>query len=229
MESSWRKRREFARREWSWLFAPNCLAICVTARLSGSCGRRPATPAGPAIRASCQEMLPYNATGWHLWGRDGADYTLRYPELAVLRDLPPGTLVDGELVVRGPPRPTLAALLQRHHLSDPWQIGLASRWCPVRLVLFDILYYRGCSLLAEPLRIRCECLAEVCARLENPEIALAEGIVSRGRELFVAAVAQGHEGVVAKHLDSTYRPGRRSSAWRKIKPRAATRCPRRIG
>jgi ATP-dependent DNA ligase len=75
-------------------------------------------------------LAAIDATGWHLWGRDVADYTLRYPELAVLRDLPPGTLVDGELVVRGPTRPTLAVLLQRHHLSDPWQIRLASRWCP---------------------------------------------------------------------------------------------------
>ena len=97
------------------------------------------------------------------------------------------------------------------------------------LVPFDILYRRGCSLLAEPLRIRCECLAEVCAKLELPEVACAEGIVGAGRALFAAAIAQGHEGVVAKYLDSSYRPGRRSSAWRKIKPRAATRCPRRIG
>jgi hypothetical protein len=36
--------------------------------------------------------------GWRVWGRERADYTARYPELEVLRRLPPGTLVDGELV-----------------------------------------------------------------------------------------------------------------------------------
>ena len=36
--------------------------------------------------------------GWRLWGRERADYTARYPELDVLRRLPTGTLVDGELV-----------------------------------------------------------------------------------------------------------------------------------
>jgi ATP-dependent DNA ligase len=36
--------------------------------------------------------------------------------------------------------------------------------------------------------------------------------------LYALALAQGHEGVVAKHLASTYRPGRRPPAWRKIKP-----------
>ena len=35
---------------------------------------------------------------WRLWGRGLAEYTDRYPELAVLRRLPPGTVVDGELV-----------------------------------------------------------------------------------------------------------------------------------
>jgi hypothetical protein len=36
--------------------------------------------------------------GWRLWGRGQADYTTRYPELEMLRDLPAGTLLDGELV-----------------------------------------------------------------------------------------------------------------------------------
>src|SRR5262245_50284789 len=34
-----------------------------------------------------------------LWGRDGVDYTGRYPELDVLRQLPGGTMLDGELVM----------------------------------------------------------------------------------------------------------------------------------
>ena len=49
--------------------------------------------------------------GWRLWGRERADYTARYPELDVLRRLPAGTLVDGELGSfrrRRPPRPAPA-------------------------------------------------------------------------------------------------------------------------
>jgi hypothetical protein len=34
---------------------------------------------------------------WHIWGRDCTDYTRRYPELEVLRRLPPGAGLDGEL------------------------------------------------------------------------------------------------------------------------------------
>ena len=35
---------------------------------------------------------------WRLWGRELANYDGRYPELDVLRRLPAGTIVDGELV-----------------------------------------------------------------------------------------------------------------------------------
>ena len=45
-----------------------------------------------------------------------------------------------------------------------------------------------------------------------------------GREFFTAAVAQGQEGIMAKHLASRYLPGRRSSAWRKIKPTQVIPC-----
>jgi ATP-dependent DNA ligase len=39
-----------------------------------------------------------------------------------------------------------------------------------------------------------------------------------GTAWYALPLAHGHEGVVAKHLASTYRSGRRSPAWRNIKP-----------
>jgi ATP-dependent DNA ligase len=158
--------------------------------------------------------------GWRLWGRQRADYTARYPELAVLERLPPGTVVDGELVAcdaKG--RPALARLLRRHGLTDPWRIRQARHWCPVQYVLFDLLAYRGHCLLHEPLARRRDVLAAVCHRLGVPAVVFSAGVVGAGRALYAAAVASGHEGVMAKHLASSYRPGRRSAAWRKIKPR----------
>ena len=38
-----------------------------------------------------------DAGGWRLWGRDLADYRLRYPELAGLAALPTGTVLEGRL------------------------------------------------------------------------------------------------------------------------------------
>jgi len=157
--------------------------------------------------------------GLRLWGRERADYTTRYPEFDVLRRLPARTLVDGELVAFDPQgRPELARLLRRHGLTDVWRMAQAKRWCPVRYLVFDLLYHAGRCLLHEPLARRRELLAEIVARLHVPEVIFSAGVVGTGTALYAAALACGQEGVMAKHVASTYRPGRRSAAWRKIKP-----------
>jgi ATP-dependent DNA ligase len=158
--------------------------------------------------------------GWRLWGRERADYTARYPELNVLRRLPAGTIVDGELVAcDAHGRPDLPPLLRRHGLTDPWRIRQAQRWCSVRYVVLDLLYQAGRCLLRERLAQRREVLVALCRRLGSPEVRFSEAVVGKGMALYAVALARGHEGIMAKHLASTYRPGRRSATWRKIKPR----------
>jgi ATP-dependent DNA ligase len=116
--------------------------------------------------------------GWRLWGRERADYTARYPELDVSRRLPAGTLVDGELVVfDADGRPDLWQLLRRHGLTDPWRIRQARQWCPVRYVLFDLRYHRGRCLMEEPLVRRREMLADVCEKLDVPEVEFSHAVI----------------------------------------------------
>jgi bifunctional non-homologous end joining protein LigD len=160
---------------------------------------------------------------WRLWGRERADYTARYPELEVLRRLPAGTLVDGELVAcDAEGRPDRRGLLRRHGLTDPWRIRQARLWCPVRYVVFDLLYHRGRSLMQEPLVRRREMLSEVCEKLVGTEILFSPAMIGAGTGFYQKVVAAGHEGVMAKLLMSAYRPGKRSVAWKKIKPRSRT-------
>jgi bifunctional non-homologous end joining protein LigD len=152
-------------------------------------------------------LAAVDAPGWRMWGRERADYTTRYPEFDVLRRLPAETLVDGELVAFDPEgRPDLPRLLRRHGLTDPWRIGQAKRWCPVRYVVFDLLYHAGRCLLHEPLVRRRDALAEIVECLDVPEVIFSAGIIGTGTALYAAALAQGHEGVMAKHLASSYRP-----------------------
>jgi bifunctional non-homologous end joining protein LigD len=173
-------------------------------------------------------LATVETAGWRLWGRERADYTDRYPELDVLRRLPVGTLVDGELVAfDADGRPDLPRLLRRHGLTNPWRIRQARHWCPVQYVLFDLLYHAGRCLVHEPLSRRQELLAKVCQRLDAAHVRFSEGVVGQGMALYAAALVQGHEGVMAKHLASSYRPGKRSAAWRKIKPRPRRTCQKR--
>jgi bifunctional non-homologous end joining protein LigD len=159
------------------------------------------------------------AHGWWLWGREQADYTARYPELAVLRQLPAGTLVDGELVVfDAAGRPELRQLLCRHGLTDAWKIEHARRWCPVVYLVFDLLLDHGRCLQSEPLSRRREALAEQCNAHDVAGMHFSTGVIGTGIAFYAAVLAAGQEGVMAKQLSACYRPGQRSSAWRKIKP-----------
>src|SRR5262249_38350310 len=162
--------------------------------------------------------------GLGVWGRERADYTTRYPELDILRRLPSGTLVDGELVAfDADGRPDLRQLLRRHGLTDPWRIRQSRHWCPVQYVVFDLLYYAGDCLMREPLVRRREMLADVCEKLDVPEVEFSHAVIDTGMTLYQQVVAAGHEGVVAKQARSAYRPGKRSVAGKKIKPPSGPR------
>src|SRR5258707_11037787 len=73
---------------------------------------------------------------WSLWGRQGVDYTPRYPELAVLRRLTSGTVVDGELVTLDQGRADLPALLRRHLRQRTFPASYVT--APLCYVLFDL-------------------------------------------------------------------------------------------
>jgi hypothetical protein len=68
-------------------------------------------------------LAAVEAAQWRLWSHQRADYTDRYPELELLRRLPAGTLVDGELVAcHGDGRPDLPRQLRRDGLTNPWRM-----------------------------------------------------------------------------------------------------------
>jgi bifunctional non-homologous end joining protein LigD len=157
---------------------------------------------------------------WRLWGKEGTDYTDRYPELESLRRrLPAGTMLDGELVMLRQGLPDIHPLMARHRLRTrrtPFFVEAA------RYIVFDLLFYRGRSLMKQPLAERRQLLP---ARLAGiPYASLCEGVVGAGRSSFEAAIAAGHEGVVAKRLASPYVPKQRGGAWQKIKQKSELPC-----
>ncbi|MDI6691232.1 MAG: ATP-dependent DNA ligase [Candidatus Bathyarchaeota archaeon] len=88
---------------------------------------------------------------------------------------------------------------------------------PVQLYLFDILYLNGESLIALPYLQRRKILAE-----NSGEIPLTKQIVTdkleEAEQFLKASVNAGHEGLMAKRIDSPYTPGIRGKHWLKIKP-----------
>ncbi len=157
-------------------------------------------------------------------GRRRRDLAARYPELDGLTSLPDGTVLDGELVVlQADGRPDFGAIVGRENGSAA-RAAAAARLQPVVYVVFDLLYRAYASLLEQPLAARRAALERLVTDAALPRMVLSEGVVGRGRDLFAAACERGLEGIVAKRLNATYRPGERTDAWQKIKPQQAVHC-----
>ncbi|MCG3125515.1 MAG: Multifunctional non-homologous end joining protein LigD [Phycisphaerae bacterium] len=141
----------------------------------------------------------------------------RYPEFACLGQLPPGTVLDGEIVVLEAGKPSFPKLQQREHLVDPNRIAIVARRLPATLIAFDLLYDAGECLLRLPLEQRKARLAAVIRRLANPHVIASDYVVAAGVRYFQAAERHGLEGIMAKRLSSPYVLGARSPHWLKIK------------
>jgi bifunctional non-homologous end joining protein LigD len=79
--------------------------------------------------------------------------------------------------------------------------------------VFDVLVYRGRSLLNEPLSVRREMLSEMFKGIKAAPIALSETLDGSADNLIRVAKEFGFEGIVAKRKDSLYESGKRTGSW----------------
>jgi len=149
------------------------------------------------------------------------EVTDSYPELARLNRALSwhSAVLDGEIVAlaaRG--RPSFAALQGRMHVASRAQARRLAERTRVTLMLFDLLWLDGHSLMGLGYGERRELLAEL--RLNGESWQMPEHVTGgrgEGGALLRAASEQGLEGVVAKRVDSTYQPGVRARGWVKVK------------
>ncbi|HKV87902.1 MAG TPA: hypothetical protein VJT78_07910 [Candidatus Dormibacteraeota bacterium] len=148
----------------------------------------------------------------HLQDRGLHDLTADLPEVtAAARRVPPGSVIDGELVATdGDGRPDYPRLRERlaggANLRDT---------IPTAYLAFDALYLEGKPLVRQPVikrRARLARAVETGGHLFVPDHIEEDGV-----ELFEACLERGLEGVVAKHRLSPYVPGQRSPFWLKVK------------
>jgi bifunctional non-homologous end joining protein LigD len=152
-----------------------------------------------------------------LESRNGNDITPRYPEL---RPLGPAlgareAVLDGEVVAFEAGRPSFQKLQGRMHLTSEHAVRRLAASDPVVYMVFDLLWLDGHSLMELPYGERRAKLLEL--ELTGPTWQAPANHIGNGAGLLEASRAQGLEGIIAKRLDSTYSPGRRSQAWVKVK------------
>jgi bifunctional non-homologous end joining protein LigD len=158
--------------------------------------------------------------GGDVWltSRAGNDATSRFPEIAPIADALGGVdaLLDGELVALDdhgvPSFERLQPRMQAHGRAAV-EKGMAAQ--PVVLMLFDVLWLAGHSTCELPYRERRELLERLA--LAGPSWQTPPTTYGGGDAVMATSRALGLEGVVAKRIDSPYRPGRRADSWRKVK------------
>ncbi|MAG55021.1 MAG: DNA ligase [Planctomycetes bacterium] len=150
--------------------------------------------------------------------------TARYPDILGLARLPDGCVLDGEIVVHHDGKPAFERLLQREQVRDERRIRTLMSTHPATYMAFDVLYEGFAARMDQPLRERRDILQGLIGDLGDPRIFFSDGVIGAGVEFFGQACAQELEGVVAKRLESRYRPGRRTDAWTKVKRAQTVYC-----
>ena len=88
---------------------------------------------------------------------------------------------------------------------------------PLHLYLFDALYYDGTLIIDDPYRSRWSILEKITPRKYHAQrIITADPTIAK--QFMTQAIEAGHEGLMAKRLDSPYSPGARGKNWYKLKP-----------
>jgi len=161
-----------------------------------------------------------------VWTRRLSDVTRSLPDVVEIarRDLAmPPFILDGEVVAldtTGKPLP-FQELMRRFRRVHG--VEALVREMPLALHFFDCLMAEGRSLIDEPYARRWEALSAVTGGryLAERRIVTTAPEAAAFRD---AALAAGHEGVMAKDLASGYEPGGRGKRWFKIKAAETVDC-----
>ncbi len=153
-----------------------------------------------------------SADGTRLQTTSGHDSTDRWPEVASIDSAvnAVSAILDGEMLVIGEDgRPSFDLVQQRDVARHPAMFHA-----------FDVLSIDGTDTIGLPYVDRRSLLTRVLD--PGDHWAIPPHHIGGGAELLAATAEQQLEGLIAKRLDSTYRPGRRSKDWLKIKNRIRT-------
>ncbi|MGI5238881.1 ATP-dependent DNA ligase [Dactylosporangium sp. CA-139066] len=148
------------------------------------------------------------------------DLTPYFPDVRrLLRALPAGTVLDGELVIWDPDRGRTSFTALQGRITAGRRLLREARGRPAHLVVFDLLQDAGGELADLPLLERRRRLEEVLAG-GPPQLQLCPQTSdpAQARSWMVDWQHAGVEGVIGKDPAGRYEPGR--AGWVKVKTRS---------
>ena len=147
----------------------------------------------------------------YIQSRDLKPLDRYFPELhdALLERLPPGCVVDGEIVIAQDGALNFDALQLRLHPAAS-RVEKLSKVMPSSFVGFDLLAVDGQSIMDRPQRERRDALEQLLADVKPPvyltPMTRDHAVAAEWLQRFEGA---GLDGVIAKPEQGTYQPGKR--------------------
>jgi len=154
-----------------------------------------------------------------IYSRRLTDVTESFPEIVQLTWNEIKTseaILEGEIIAVGEDGSPLPFQHLMRRFRRVHEIENMVEKIPAKLYLFDLIYLDGKSLIADSYNERRKKLGEIAGSIPLTK----QMITSDPREatsFLKEALDEGHEGLVAKKLDSLYTPGIRGKGWFKIK------------
>jgi len=141
-----------------------------------------------------------------LWSRNGRPLLRYFPELRPLGDLlPPHSALDGEIVIEREGHLDFDAMQMRLHPAESRIRKLAAE-TPATFIAFDVLLWNSEPVHERPLSERRQKLLEVANKftlsVTTTDVAIAKHWLERLEVI-------GLDGIIAKRVDSPYKPGSR--------------------
>jgi bifunctional non-homologous end joining protein LigD len=153
-------------------------------------------------------LVTRNARGAKLWSRRENEVTSEFRAIArACERLDRDTVLDGEIV----------ALDEAGRPSFNILQNFRSKARQIQFFAFDVLVYKGKSLISLPLEKRRALLPSAVSPALGDDVRLSEAFNGTPNEITAAAKSLGLEGIIAKRKDSEYQPGKRTGAWLKYK------------
>ena len=165
-----------------------------------------------------RELLYLDQKGVRIHNRKLRDRTNVYPELHEVKNiaLATGLVFDGEVIALNEEgKPDFQRVMRRDSCRAEEVIREIVPVVPIFYMIFDLLYFKGESLMEQPLSARLELLEKILPQPAGP-FQIVEHL-SDGNQLFERTRELGLEGVVSKDSSSRYMPGTKSRMWVKAK------------
>ena len=154
-----------------------------------------------------------------MWSGNQIEIAHRFPELDAIGDALGGkrAVIDGELVAfAANARPSFERMQSRMHIDRAADARRRAAEVAVTYVVFDLLLLDDNELTSLPLAARRGALDQLFEPGPHWQLSAQH---DDGVALNAAVHEMELEGLMAKQLDSTYLPGKRTTSWRKVKRR----------